>query len=391
MEYLHSTAPTQTNWAQLCRARAQLNLDHTNHIKKLIFFSKQKYYEYANKPNRLLAHLIKKTQNERTIKSMKTPDASITYDAASINKLFRNFYKSLYKSQVTAGQSDITKFLDSIPLSTISDEDRTFLDSLLLPEEVFSAINSMPSNKSPGPDGFPCEFYKKFWPELSPILIPALQNLLDCGVAPESWKTASICLIPKKDKDPQECASYRPISLLNTDYKILAKILARRLETVLPQVIKPDQTGFIKSRFGTDNIRRLLNIINSIQACKTPSLIISLYAEKAFDRVEWKFLFATLKRFNLGPKFIDLIKLLYASPQATVTTNGLTSKPFDIERGTRQGCPLSPLLFALVIEPLAESIRQCQHLFGITVGDEEHRISLYADDVRINIKMYFRL
>lgn len=228
-------------------------------------------------------------------------------------------------------------------------------------------------------------FIKKFCPELSPILIPALQNALDRGVAPESWKTASICLIPKKDKDLQDCASYRPISLLNTDYKILAKILARRLETVLPQVIKPDQTGFIKSRFGTDNIRRLLNVINSIQARKTPSLIISLDAEKAFDRVEWKFLFATLKRFNLGPKFIDLIKLLYASPQATVTTNGLSLKPFDIERGTRQGCPLSPLLFALVIEPLAESIRQCQHLFGITVGDEEHRISLYADDVLLYI------
>lgn len=80
-----------------------------------------------------------------------------------------------------------------------------------------------------------------------------------------------------------------------------------------------------------------------------------------------------------------MIKLLYTNPQVTVITNGLNSKLFDIERGTRQGCPLSPLLFALVIEPLAESIRQCQHLFGITVGDEEHRISLFADDTLLYI------
>lgn len=80
--------------------------------------------------------------------------------------------------------------------------------------------------------------------------------------------------------------------------------------------IKPDQTGFIKLRFGTDSIRRLLNVINSTQACKLPALIISLGAEKAFDRVEWEFLFATLKKFNLGSKFIEMIKLLCASPQA---------------------------------------------------------------------------
>lgn len=381
LECLHSKAPNQTNWAQLCQARAELNLDHTNHIKKLLFFSKQKYYEYANKSDKLLAHQIKKKLNERTIKSLKTPDGSVTYNLDLINNLFKIFYKELYKSQITAEQSDIIEFLDKLPLTAISEEDKIFLDSPLSPEEVFNAIQSMPSNKSPGPDGFPCEFYKSFWPEISHILMPALQNLLDNGVAPESWRTASICLIPKKDKDPQECASYRPISLLNTDYKILAKILARRLETVLPHIIKPDQTGFIKARFGTDNIRRLLNLINVTQEHKLPALIISLDAEKAFDRVEWKFLFATLKKFNLGSKLIKLIKLLYSNPQATVTTNGLISKPFDIQRGTRQGCPLSPLLFALIIEPLAESVRQCQNFFGIKVGNDEHRISLYADDV----------
>lgn len=241
----------------------------------------------------------------------------------------------------------------------------------------------MPSNKSPGPDSFPPEFYKSFWPELSNIFMPALQAILDQGTIPETWKTANICVILKKDKNPEDCASYRPISLLNTDSKILAKVVACRLESILPKLVKPDQTGFVKLRYGTDNIRRLLNVINSVQNEGRPALVLSLDAEKAFDRVEWDFLFTTLRKFNLGHNFIRWIQLLYADPKATVVTNGLISTPFCIGRGTRQGCPLSPLLFALVVEPLAELIRQSKNFHGIIVGGEDHRASLYADDVLI--------
>lgn len=302
---------------------------------------------------------------------------------AIINNTFRSYYESLYRSQGSASQLQIQTFFNNISLPIISDKDRDYLNSPITPEEVLAAIQSMSSNKSPGPDGFPSEFYKSFWPELSNILVPALQNILDQGTIPETWKTANICVILKKDKDPQDCASFRPISLLNTDSKILAKVLACRLESMLPKLIKPDQTGFIKSRYGTDNIRRLLNVINFVQGEGHPALVLSLDADKAFDRVEWDFLFATLDKFNLGNNFIKWIQLLYSDPKATVVTNGLASTPFRIGRGMRQGCPLSPLLFALVIEPLAELIRQNRNFHGILIGGEDHRTSLYADDVLI--------
>lgn len=200
----------------------------------------------------------------------------------------------------------------------------------------------MPNGKCPGPDGFPLEFFKKFWPEIHPILMPTIKNILKDGIPP-SWKQASISLLLKKDKNPQDCSSYRPISLLNVDYKIIAKILARRLENILPKIINPDQAGFVKSRHGTDNVRCALNIIHYLNTYKIPAFIISLDAEKAFDRVEWPFLFAVLEKFGLGPKFINLVKALYSDPVVAVNTNGLMSEGFPSAQRLQAGVPFVAL------------------------------------------------
>ena len=165
------------------------------------------------------------------------------------------------------------------------------------------------------------------------------------------------------------------------DRKLLAKILANRLEGVLPDLISVDQTGFILGRNSRNNVRRLLNLIQHSSTSKAKSLVISLDAEKAFDRIEWPYLLGVLSKFNLGDNFIKWISLLYAAPRASVITNGLKSFPFSVRRGTRQGCPASPLLFALAMEPLAEAIRSDPLVIGIQVGPTCHKISLYCDDV----------
>lgn len=121
---------------------------------------------------------------------------------------------------------------------------------------------------------------------------------------------ATISLIHKSGKDPLEAGSYRPISLLNVGNKIPAKILAMRLETVLPTVVSQDQTGFVKYRQLFFNIRRLFNIIYMHDINDKSEILLSLDAEKAFDRVEWDFLFSTLSRFGFGPNYISLVKLL---------------------------------------------------------------------------------
>ena len=113
---------------------------------------------------------------------------------------------------------------------------------------------------------------------------------------------ASITLLLKKYKDPY-CASYRPISVNNVDYKIIAKVLALQLERVLPSITQLDQTGFVHGQTSTDNLRRYFDILYHTNELNFQNVILSVDAEKAFDRVELKYLMSVLRRFNFGPKF----------------------------------------------------------------------------------------
>lgn len=197
--------------------------------------------------------------------------------------------------------------------------------------------------------------------------------------------TATISALLKPNKDPISPSSYRPPSLINTDTKIISKALASRIEKVTPSIIHSDQTGFIKERHSSNNLCRLFNLIHYTSHTNSPTAIVSLDAEKAFDKVNWEFL-RKEKKFGFGESFIHWVRALYTSPMATITTNGLISQRFTLHRGTRQGCPLSPSLFAIFIEPLAAAIRQTINITGIQTENTHHKISLYADDILLYLQ-----
>ena len=121
-------------------------------------------------------------------------------------------------------------------------------------------------------------------------------------------------MIPKEGKDRADCKGYRPISVLNSDYKLYATILAKRMEPVMPLLIDEDQTGFIKNRQTQDNIRRALHTIEQINKDQISAIMLSLDAEKAFDSVGWEFLYLVMKRFKFSKDFIHCIQALYTSP-----------------------------------------------------------------------------
>lgn len=137
-----------------------------------------------------------------------------------------------------------------------------------------------------------------------------------------SWKEAIISAIPKENKDKLECGSYRPISVLNIDYRLFTSIVARRLERFLPNLIHNDQTGFIRERQTQDNIRRTLQIINHIQKNKIAAMVLSIDAEKAFGSVNWSFLYRVLHKFGLHENIIKTIQALYNKPNARIKVNG---------------------------------------------------------------------
>lgn len=146
---------------------------------------------------------------------------------------------------------------------------------------------------------------------LLPLLESSFNYILKGGSLPPSWKEAFISVIPKEGKDRVDCKVYRPISVLNSDYKLYATIQAKECNA-----LDEDQTGFIKDRQTQDNIRRALHTIERINKDQISAIILSLDAEKTFDSVGWEFLYLVMKRFGFSKDFIHCIQALYSSPTA---------------------------------------------------------------------------
>ena len=376
----YSKSPSPSLFKEKLKLQTEYDLLCTDKATQLILKARHKSYEYGDKASKLLAHQIRKDSSSRLITKIVNESGKMVIDHKEINNAFKCFYSKLYTSENTGQSSQNGEFLNDLTFPKVPLKYQSMLEAKISIKEIKEAIKSLKTNKTPGPDGFSSEFYKKFVDQLSPLLQTLFNESLSIGTLPPTLYQAIIIVLPKKNKNPLHCGSYRPISLLNVDYKILAKILASRLEVVLSEIIDPDQTGFIKGRSSNTNVRRLLNIIHSPPGL-SEEMILSLDAEKAFDRVEWNFLFTTIKRFGFGDGFVSWIKLLYLNPLASVVTNGQQSQYFPLSRGTRQGCPLSPLLFAIFVEPLAIALRQADGFQAIERGGSYHKLSLYADDL----------
>ena len=175
---------------------------------------------------------------------------------------------------------------------------------------------------------------------------------------------------------------WRPISLLNVDYKIVAKSMANRLKKVMPSIVHVNQTCSVPGRSITDHCHLIRNVVDYTESRNFPCVLLSLDQKKAFDRVSHDFLFSTLVALGFGPSFIRWIKFLYADIGSQVLVNGFLTPFFPVTRGVRQGCPLSPLLYVLCIESFALAIRSDPFISGVKVpcSLNELKIVQYADD-----------
>ena len=262
----------------------------------------------------------------------------------------------------------------------LSDIEKESCEGKISLQECHTALKAMSDNKSPGIDGFTLEFYKFFWNDIKIFLVRSLNASYDMGKMSITQRRGVITSIPKPIKLRFYLKNWRPISLICVDYKIASTVIANRLKIVLPSIISETQKGFLKNRCILENTRLLYDLMQKLDEEEGEGLLLLVDFEKAFDSLEWSFIERALNFFNFGESLRKWVKVFYTDIMITILYNGHLSTFFPIERGVRQGDPLSPYLFLICVELLADGIKANTNVKGIKTKDTEFLIGQYADD-----------
>ena len=396
-KFLHLFSIVNTNnivpqeiLSEFYSVKTELENLEKDHARGIILRSKVQFVEEGEKCTSYFLRLEKNNYCNKHITKLYDPvTKEVVNDPTKILNMEKQFYENLYndnRQNQTEVKENQDKIFNGITLPKISNEEKENCDKELSENEVLKAVKAMKPGKSPGTCGLTSEFYKFFWLDIKNMLVSSLNYNLKNGKLSVEQRRGILTLIPKKDKDRLYLKNWRPLTLLNTDYKILAKALANRLTKYLPFIIEDDQTGYISGRFMGCNIRLIEDIISQSSRLNIAGILLTIDFEKAFDSLKWSFIKKALKAFNFGTNFISYVSAMYNQISTAVINNGFTSSWFHPQRGVRQGCPLSPYLFIIAVEILATKIRQDKNIKGLIFAGVEIKISQLADDTTCFIK-----
>ena len=293
--------------------------------------SKEQWIELGEKPTKYFYQL---ECSRQSISQHDANDRPINSHTGVMRECY-NFYKSLYSEEPIDETSEnwLLEQLDS----TLTFEEQAKCEGDLTVSECHEALSQMQSGKSPGSNTFLAEFYSCCWGLLGQDLVEILNFSFRKGTLSDSQRRGVLHLLYKKD-DPLLLKNWRPISLLNIDYKIATKSLLNRLHKVLPLILSKDQTCGVPDCCIFENLFLMRDTIDYVRAKNLSAAIVSLDQEKAFDRVNHRFLQQVLKRFNFGPDFRRWVVTICNNISSQVLNNGWLSRSFPLEWGVRQGC-----------------------------------------------------
>lgn len=274
--------------------------------------------------------------------------------------------------------------LDGVPFSSVLEVESAALTAPFGDEEIREVVSNSDGSKCPGPDGFNFAFYKRFWDLLKGEIGMMFDQFYHTATLPRGFSSYFVTLIPKVHS-PSSLGDFRPISLLGSLYKMVAKVLASRLAPIMDKLISSNQSAFIKGRQLVDGVVAVNEIIDFARKARKDCLIFKVDFEKAYDSVSWSFLDYMMRRLGFSVRWRRWIHACVCCGKLSVLVNGCPTEEINIQKGLKQGDPLAPFLFLLVVEGLSGLVRSAEALGlyqGFKVGNSGLSIShlQYADD-----------
>lgn len=376
LENIMNMSPNVNVQATLYGKKLELENKREQKIEGLLLRSRANWHENGEKCSEYFCKLEKSNFIKKTMAELIDDQGKHISEQSSILFEQQKFYKTLYSSR-RSDREDNSFYNHNVKLTQ---EQSDLCEGNLTFDECALALKHMTNGKSPGSDGFTVDFYKFFWRDLGPFVYRSLYFGYEHRNFSSFQYQSVITCLPKDGKDRRYMSNWRPISLLNTDIKIASAAIANRLKPVLPFIISDTQNGFIKDRFIGENIRLLYDLMHYLEEHNMTGLLLLVDFEKAFDSVEWDFIVKALKSFNFGPSICKWFETLYSEAKSCVINNGNLSSFFNLERGCRQGDPLSPYLFIIGVELLALKLKSTSDIHGIPIHNKELLLSQYADD-----------
>ncbi|XP_050222138.1 uncharacterized protein LOC126672232 [Mercurialis annua] len=296
---------------------------------------------------------VKQRRRRNKIVALKDEEGNIITDQEALKELALNFFSNLF-----TGAGD----LESLPPSefsfpVIEASILSKISAVVTEEEIKLSLWDMNPWKAPGIDGLHASFYQSHWSIVGQKLVSFIKDIFSGSPIPPEANKTLITLIPKNDY-PESLKQYRPISLCNVSFKIITKLIARRLQQIMPVIIGPEQTSFVAGRHITDNIILAQEAMHSMRkkTGKRGYMAIKIDLEKAYDKISWHFLQETLVLAGVPENITKVIMQCVTTTTLSIMWNGAPLPAFHPSCGLRQGDPLSPYLFVLCIERLAHMI-----------------------------------
>ena len=339
--------------------------------------------EKYNGCQKYVPQLIVSDENDR--------DKTLTNQDEVEQEIF-DFYKNLYSCKDDQINIDsISDFLGPVNLYEIpkvNNTDKESMEGKITVEEMTSYLKKSKNNVAPGSSGFTNEFYKFFWRDIKSFVINSVDYAFEHNRLSVSQKLGIISIIPKGDKDKRYLTNWRPLTLLNTLYKLISGCIAERIKPVLKKIIHPDQKGFVPERYIGEAIRTTYDIMHYAKAKKIAGLMLLIDFEKAYDSISFKYINKVLNFFNFGKDMVNWIEMLLNNFSAVINHCGNISSKFEIARGCRQGDPVASYLFILCIEILAIKLRSDNTVQAMKLGNLSHLMEIYADDLTMFLEPF---